>query len=1230
MYVPVVVRPEELTTVRTTRPVLAAALLAFAVVVPAGATVASDDPGLATYISEIHYDNVGTDVGEAIEVTGPADTDLAGWSIVLYNGSNGAAYGTNALTGVLGDQGGGVGTTVVDYPTNGIQNGSPDGVALVDAGGSVVQFVSYEGQFTAVGGPADGLVSTDIGVEEGSSTLIGQSLQRSATGVWTGPVCASFGMPNDPAAPEICPIVIEAEISEIHYDNVGTDVGEAIEVVVTADADLTGWSVVLYNGSNGLAYRTDQLSGTVADLGGGVGVYVIDYPTNGIQNGSPDGVALVGPDGVAEFLSYEGTFVAVDGPAAGMTSVDIGVFEPSDTPIGLSLQQVDGVWSGPKCASFGQINDPAAPAECPQPPTVFLSELHYDNVGADVNEGVEVQGPAGSDLTGWNVVLYNGSNGLVYDTVALSGMIPDLGGGVGVVAVPIAGIQNGSPDAIALVDAGGAVVEFLGYEGTFTAIDGPAMGLTSVDMGVAEDGSTLADQSLQRVDFVWSGPKCASFGELNDPLAPTFCPIEVKIHEVQGSGATTPLAGRTVIIEGVVTNAPDTDADGVAETFGGFYVQEEDADADADPLTSEGIFVFSSGNVPVAIGDLVRVTGTAVEFGGLTEITNVTEIDVIGTAPLPTPVHVTFPLAPGADLEPYEGMLVTLPQTLVVSEYFNYDRFGEVVVALPPDGHDRPMVPTAVYDEDSQEAADLADLNDRSRITIDDGFSSQNPSTPVHPINRELFSLTNAFRGGDTVSGLTGPLHFAFGLYRMMPLPNGQGYSTYEQTTAPAAPDAVGGDLRVASLNALNYFVTLDDGSGSGCGPDLTMECRGADANQPNELARQRVKLINTLVGLDADVIGLNEVENSAGVEALADLVDGLNDVVGAGTYDYIAAGTDGVVGTDAIKVGLLYRTTTVAPFGDEAVLDTPEFLDPNNSGSPKNRAAVAQTFVEVGSGEVFSVVVNHLKSKGSGCGPGDDHPLAGSCNVTRTLAAQLLAEWIDTDPTGVADDDWLIIGDLNSYDQEAPIDVLRDAGYTDLIGAYQGPFAYSYVFDGEFGYLDYAMSSPSMTAQVTGATEWHINADEPDIFDYDTSFKSAYQATLFDPTTPYRSSDHDAVLVGLSLAAGFDATVTPDPSMIWPPNHTLRPIDLITAEPGLTATVISATSSEADSGLGDDDVPNDIVITDGSIEVRAERYAIEGRTYTIEVTVTDGSQIVVVDDVTVVVLHDQRDRWVS
>jgi predicted extracellular nuclease len=170
--------------------------------------------------------------------------------------------------------------------------------------------------------------------------------------------------------------------------------------------------------------------------------------------------------------------------------------------------------------------------------------------------------------------------------------------------------------------------------------------------------------------------------------------------------------------------------------------------------------------------------------------------------------------------------------------------------------------------------------------------------------------------------------------------------------------------------------------------------------------------------------------------------------------------------------------------------------------------------------------VVNHLKSKGSGCGAGDDDPVQGNCNLTRTLAAQVLGDWLATDPTGSDDPDHLIIGDLNSYDKEDPIDALiagsdDTAGtgddFSDLLRQFQGEQAYTYLFDGQLGYLDYALANQSLLRQMTGATAWHINADEPDIIDYDTTFKRDAQDALYAPDQ-YRSSDHDAVIVGLRL----------------------------------------------------------------------------------------------------------------
>ncbi len=616
-----------------------------------------------------------------------------------------------------------------------------------------------------------------------------------------------------------------------------------------------------------------------------------------------------------------------------------------------------------------------------------------------------------------------------------------------------------------------------------------------VDTDTTADWSILSFGNNPAVNTPTAGT-----GEAPPPPGPTL----TLIHEIQGAGGVSPLEGDTVTIEGVVVADEET-----YNSLAGFFVQEENSDIDGDPATSEGIFVFNANNDTVDIGDVVRVTGTVQERYGNTQLGNYAEIEVLDVDPrVATPATVDFPLLSLGDLEAYEGMVVRFPQTLAITEYYNYDRYGEIVVGLPTPGADRPMNPTAVFEPGSPEGIALAEANALSRITIDDGSTAQNPDFNVHPIFRDEFTLSNAFRGGDAITGLTGAVYYTFGNYKLYP----NAYDSYVPNERPGTTAAdVGGRLRVASLNALNYFLTIDDGS-SNCGPEFSDGCRGADSTA--EFERQRAKLLAAIAGLDADVVGLVELENTPGVAPLADIVSGLNGMLGARTYDYIDVG---VTGTDVIKVGVIYKPASVTPTGLPAILATPEFLDPNHTGKDRNRAALAVSFLEKRTGEKFSVAVNHFKSKGSSCGEGDDSEYSGNCDLTRTMAAAELLEWIGTNPTNSKDGDWLILGDLNSYDKEAPIDTLRDGGYADLIDAYEGEFAYSYVFSGQWGYLDYALSSESLTGQVTGAAEWHINADEPDIFNYDLSYKSPAQADLYAPD-PYRSSDHDAVVVGLAL----------------------------------------------------------------------------------------------------------------
>ena len=188
----------------------------------------------------------------------------------------------------------------------------------------------------------------------------------------------------------------------------------------------------------------------------------------------------------------------------------------------------------------------------------------------------------------------------------------------------------------------------------------------------------------------------------------------------------------------------------------------------------------------------------------------------------------------------------------------------------------------------------------------------------------------------------------------------------------------------------------------------------------------------------------------------------------------------------------------------------------------------MAQTF-ETTDGERLTVVVSHLKSKGSACaGDPDTGDGAGNCNVTRTNAAKALVDWLAGDPTGSGDPDFLMIGDLNSYTFEDPITWIDDHGYANLVAQYGGLDAYSYVFDGESGYLDHGLASDSLAAQATGATDWHINPDEPTVLDYNVEFKTSNQVNTFYAPHQFRSSDHDPVVIGFDMGGpNVDPVVT-------------------------------------------------------------------------------------------------------
>lgn len=583
------------------------------------------------------------------------------------------------------------------------------------------------------------------------------------------------------------------------------------------------------------------------------------------------------------------------------------------------------------------------------------------------------------------------------------------------------------------------------------------------------------------------------------------------VSAVQGPGSTSPMASQTVTISAIVTgDFQDNDAD-TENNLGGFYVQQETPDAIA--ATSEGIFIFEGDNpaIDVGVGDRVSITGTVNEFFGETQISassvSVTGTGMVQVTDVNLPATAVTSNSDGdsiADLERYEGMLVRIPQKLTVSNLFFLERYGEI--GLSQGGR-----PYQFTNGNAPDAAAYAqyqeDLAARS-IVLDDGMRSTNPAIVRH-LNAGA-AADYSIRAGDSITGATGNLRYSRGSggggeenWRLVPT---EIAIFDDDNPRPGAP-SVAGSTRVVSFNVLNFFSNIDSGRAI-CGPAGNQNCRGADSAA--ELSRQLEKTVTAIALVDADIIGLIELENNA-TASIAAIVDALNIHVDGGTYEFVDTGS---INTDAIKTGFVFDSSTIRAMGPFAILDTsvdPRFL------SNRNRPALAQSFEVIATGAVLTVVVNHLKSKGSSCDSIGDPNVGdgqGNCNTTRTNAAAAIADWINTDPTASGDPDFLIIGDLNAHLMEDPLTTLKNAGLTSLLEANTN--AYSFLFDAMSGALDHAVASPSLAGQVRETMEWHINSDEPQLLDY--NLENGRDANLFDANLPYRASDHDPVIIGLDL----------------------------------------------------------------------------------------------------------------
>lgn len=642
----------------------------------------------------------------------------------------------------------------------------------------------------------------------------------------------------------------------------------------------------------------------------------------------------------------------------------------------------------------------------------------------------------------------------------------------------------------------------------------PVMDLVNESCTLTIYAASVADQDSEDPPDTMVADFSMSFDAYNVCLDPYTEP-----WQIQGSGLDAAITG-TVTSQGVVIGDFETGGSGQIR---GFYIQSLNPDGDLE--TSDGIFVYNSYRDDVNLGEIVRVTGSASDYQGQTQISVYSSADIVacGTGSV-DPVDVEFPLPSDTYLERYEGMLVRLAQTMYVTEHYQLGRFGQVTVSYDK----RLAQPTNVV-EPGVDALALQAANNLRRIILDDGSNIQNPDPIVFSRDGSALSASNTLRGGDTISGAVGVMTYTWGgnsaspnAYRVH-LVNvlGQNWDFVPENERPAEPGYVSGTLEIGALNLLNYFNTFS-GCTNGVG-GLPTDCRGAENSL--EFSRQTAKTVAAIVKMDVDVLGIIEIENDGyGPEsAIAYLVDQLNAATAPGTYAFIDvdAGTEQInaLGIDAIKVGFLYKPAMVTPVGKTAALNTEAFVNGGDSEA-RNRPALAQAFQQNSNGSRFIAVVNHLKSKGSACDLPDQLDGQGNCNEVRVNAVLEMAGWLASDPTLTGDPDIVILGDLNSYAMEDPIAALEDIGFSNLISLFLGPDAYSYVFDGQWGYLDHALASPSLVSQVTGIAEYHINADEPSVLDYNTNYKTAGQILSLYAPDEFRVSDHDPVIIGLDLQA--------------------------------------------------------------------------------------------------------------
>jgi predicted extracellular nuclease len=899
-----------------------------------------------------------------------------------------------------------------------------------------------------------------------------------------------------------------------------------------------------------------------------------------------------------------------------------------------------------------------APAAQAASPSLVISEAYGGggNSGATLkNDFIELYNPTSADVSvnGWSVQYRSAGGSGAVAVTTLTGSVPAGGyylvqeaagtGGTtdlptpnatGTIAMGGTGFQvwlanttaAQNPPADSVVSDADAIVDFLGAGSSATSYETAKAPAPSNSASVARNTSN-ADTDDNSVDFIAGTPTPQAS---DTPPPPPATTVDKTIAEIQGTGAASPFAGDTstyVHTSGVVTAAYP------AGGFFGFVIQTAGTGTGTDttPGASDALYVFQkSGGVAATVGQHVEVTGLVSESAGLTELTYdpsdpMSSFTALTDAPEPVSTLVTSLPATVAEREAHESELLDVSaQPFTVTNNFTTNSFAEIGLAT---GTTPLVAPTEQVDaQDTAGIAAATAANAARAVALDDGASINFLSTANGGANMDLplpwLSADNPVRVGSAVA-FHAPviLDFRNSTWKLQPThqvtDEGADVATFSNTRLQnAAPQDVGGDLRLATFNVLNYFNTT--GVDYVAADPATHSCsyfRDRDGNlvtdntcNPNgprgaaendDLVRQRDKIVAAINTLDADIVSLEEIENSVALgeadrdDALRSLVEALNAAAGTTRWAFAtspdAADLPPLEEQDVIRTAFIYNPSSVEPVGVSKVLT-------GSAAFGNARQPLAQAFKPLGAdaGTTFGVIVNHFKSKGSGA---DDGTGQGNANPDRVAQAEALATFADDFKAERGIAKLFLTGDFNAYSMEDPVQKLEEHGYTNLES--DTPDEYSYNFSGMDGSLDHVFANEAALADVTGVDIWDINADESVAFEYS---RHNYNATNFYEPNQFRASDHDPEIVGIDVP-GFPAATTSTVSatadrMVYGKAGTVE----VTVDPADATGTVSVREGEKLLGSA--------TVTDGAASVAIARKTLKPGTHTLTVTYAGDEQV--------------------